>query len=390
VVADAGPGHVVPAIALCVKFAEAGDEPTLFTGDSWLDVAAGAGIAARHVTGQPARQLDWDLGRMLHGWAAEVAPLLAPRIAATKPDLVVCDIFARGGWLAAELLDVPWAQLSPHPLYEPSKGLPPMGSGLAVGVGLTGRLRDSVLRAATARAIRTGHRQWADTRQRIGLAARDRGPTLRLVATLPALEVPRPDWPDNAHVVGPLVWELSRDIMSRPPGEGPLVVIAPSTAISGAVGMAGIALDALDGLGVRVVVSTMDPAPAALPDWVRWGVGRQDELLRAASAVVCGGGHGMLAKALLAGTPAVIAPGGGDQWELANRAARQGSAVIARPLDADTLRAAVARVLDDPRFAASAVAAGATVADTLDPVCVCREAIEGPTQHRPGSGHQHA
>jgi UDP:flavonoid glycosyltransferase YjiC (YdhE family) len=98
-------------------------------------------------------------------------------------------------------------------------------------------------------------------------------------------------------------------------------------------------------------------------------------MLREASVAVCGGGHGLLAKALLAGVPVVMVPGGGDQWELANRVARQGSGVIVRPSTADALRAAVTRVLGDPRFAAAAAAAAATAGDVHDPVQVCHTAL---------------
>lgn len=196
-----------------------------------------------------------------------------------------------------------------------------------------------------------------------------------MVATLPALEVPRPDWPDNAHVVGPLLWEASRQRTSPPPGAAPLVMVAPSTAWTGAVGMAEMTLAALRDMGVRAVVSTFGPPPADLPEWARSGPGRQDELLRESSVLVCGGGHGMLAKALLAEVPVVVVPGAGDQWEMANRVARQGSGVIVRPSTVEGLRDAVARVLSDPRFAAAAASAAATAADVRDPVQVCRAAL---------------
>lgn len=367
----------MPAIALCLRFAEAGDTPLLLTGDRWVAAAEAEGIRASRVTGLSLDDLRDvpDLGRALHDQAAVLATALVPQLAAAAPDLVVCDVLALGASMAAELLGVPWVQLSPHPLYEPSKGLPPMGCGLAAGTGVRGRLRDAVLRAMTARSIRQGERQRAVVRQRIGLSARGPGPAARLIATLPALEVPRPDWPGNAHVVGPLLWEASRETMSPPPGAGPLVMVAPSTAWTGAEGMAEMTLAALADLGVRAVVSTFAPAPAGLPEWVRSGPGNQEELLRRSSVLVCGGGHGMLVKALRAGVPVVVVPGGGDQWEMANRVARQGSGVIVRPSTVDGLRDAVARVLGDPSFAAAAASAAATVADVRDPVEVCRTAL---------------
>lgn len=381
VVSGGDPGHVVPAIALCLKFAEAGDTPVLLTGGRWVEAARNAGITASRVPGLTLADLrdSSDLGRDLHDQAAALASALAPQLAALEPDLVVCDVLALGASMAAELLGVPWAQLSPHPLYEPSRRLPPMGSGLAAGTGMRGRLRDSVLRAMTARSIRQGDRQRAVVRQRIGLNARGEGPAVRLIATLPALEVPRPDWPRNAVVVGPLLWEASQERMSPPPGTAPLVMIAPSTAWTGAIGMAEMTLDAVRDLGVRAVVSTFAPAPAGLPSWATSGPGRQDELLRESSVLVCGGGHGMLAKALLAGVPLVVVPGGGDQWEMANRVARQGSGLIVRPSTVDGLRDAVARVLGEPGFAAAAACAAATMADVRDPVQVCRAAVTAAT-----------
>ncbi|SES30441.1 glycosyltransferase [Lentzea albida] len=374
VVSGGDPGHVVPAIALCLRFAEAGDTPVLLTGDRWVGAARSEGIAASRVTGLSLGDLKDapDLGLALHDQAGELAMALVPHLTALEPDLVVCDVLALGAGMAAELVGVPWVQLSPHPLYEPSRWLPPMGSGLEPGTGVRGRLRDAVLRALTARSLRQGARQRAVVRRRIGLPGEEPGPAARLIATLPALEVPRPDWPRDAHVVGPLLWEASREALEPPPGDAPLVVIAPSTAWTGARGMAEMTLEALQGRDLRAVVSTFAPAPAGLPGWARSGPGKQDELLGQASVLVCGGGHGMLVKALRAAVPVVVVPGGGDQWEMACRVARQGSGLVVRPSTVEGLRNAVTRVLDEPGFARSAARAAATIADVRCPVEVCR------------------
>ena len=120
--------------------------------------------------------------------------------------------------------------------------MPPIGSGLAPGTGLRGRLRDATMRALTARSVRAGLRQRAAVRAEIGLPARDPGPLRRLIATLPALEVPRPDWPAEAVVVGPLHFEPTDRVLEIPAGSGPVVVVAPSTALTGTVGLAELAL----------------------------------------------------------------------------------------------------------------------------------------------------
>ena len=89
--------------------------------------------------------------------------------------------------------------------------------------------------------------------------------------------------------------------------------------------------------GARVVVSRLDGPDLTVPPWAVVGLGRQDELLAQADLVICGGGHGMVAKTLLAGVPLVVVPGGGDQWEIANRVVRQGSGRLIRPLTAEAL-----------------------------------------------------
>ena len=381
VVAGPEAGHAFPAIALCLRFLESGDAPVLLTGRQWLETARVAGIESVELLGLDPDEGDddADAGAKIHQRAARMAVLNRPALQQLQPDLVVSDVITVCGGMAAELLGVPWVELSPHPLYLPSKGLPPIGSGLAPGTGVTGRMRDAVMRAFTARSIRTGDRQRDAARAAIGLAAHDPGPRRRLIATLPALEVPRPDWPAEAVVVGPLHFEPTTTVLPVPPGEGPLVVVAPSTAVTGTAGLAEIALRHLVPgqtlpSGSRLVVSRLGGEDVAVPPWATVGLGRQDDLLRRADVVVCGGGHGMLSKTLLAGVPMVVVPGGGDQWELANRVVRQGSARLVRPLTAEALTAAVSEVLLDTRYREAARRAGDSVAGVSDPVEVCRRA----------------
>jgi UDP:flavonoid glycosyltransferase YjiC (YdhE family) len=382
VVAGPDPGHSFPAIALCQQFLAAGDTPTLLTGTEWLDTARAAGVDAVELTGlnPTAEDDDLDAGAKIHQRAARMAVLNRAQLQAMALDLVVSDVITACGGLSAELLRIPWIELNPHPLYRPSKGLPPLGSGLAPGTGIRGRLRDTTMRALTARSWRAGLRQRAQVRVEIGLPATDPGPLRRLIATLPALEVPRPDWPAEAVLVGPLHFEPTEQVLSIPPGSGPVVVVAPSTALTGTQGMAQAALECLvpgAGLptGARVVVSRLNGPDLTVPPWAVAGLGRQDELLAHADLVICGGGHGMVAKALLAGVPLVVVPGGADQWEIANRVARQGSGRLVRPLTGEALASAAGEVLATPSYrdAARRAAAGAT--EVTDPVRVCHDAL---------------
>ncbi|ETZ99924.1 glycosyltransferase family 28 C-terminal domain protein [Mycobacterium kansasii 824] len=133
-----------------------------------------------------------------------------------------------------------------------------------------------------------------------------------------------------------------------------MVVVAPSTAVTGTAGLVEVALGCLtpgDTLpeGSRVV-SPAGWRDLPVPAWAVVGLGNQAELLTHADLVICGGGHGMVAKTLLAGVPLVVVPGGGDQWEIANRVVRQGSGRLVRPLTAEALVAAVNEVLSSPGY----------------------------------------
>ena len=382
VVAGPDPGHAFPAIALCLRFLANGDSPTLLTGTQWLTTAKEAGVDAVELLGLDATDADddADAGAKINQRAARMAVLNVPQLTELAPDLVVSDVITVAGGFAAELQGLPWVELNPQPLYRPSKGLPPIGSGLAPGVGIRGKVRDAVLRALSARSWRDGLRQREAARAEIGLSATDPGPRRRLIATLPALEVPRPDWPPEAVIVGPLHFEPTSSKLEIPSGSGPVVVVAPSTATTGARGLAEMALDTLTPgevlpAGSRVVVSRLRGPDAPVPPWAVVGLGRQDELLSNADVVVCGGGHGMVSKTLLAGVPLVVVPGGGDQWEISNRVVRQGSALLVRPLTAEALATAVREVLSSQGYREAARRAGESLAGVDDPVRVCHEAV---------------
>ncbi|MBD0861352.1 glycosyl transferase [Gordonia sp. zg691] len=399
IVAGSDAGHAFPAFALAERFAAAGDRATVYTGLNWSEAAARRGIDLAELPGLVAEEADddSDAGDKLSIRAARMAQRLAPVLVAADVDLVVSDVITLGGGWAAQCCGLPWIELSPHPLYAPSRGLPPIGSGLAPGHGVRGRLRDTLMRAATSASIRKGLRQRAAARASIGLVADpdDAGaqPVARFVATLPGLEVPRPDWPADTHLIGPLLWEPTDEIFRRPPGDSPLVVLAPSTARTGAPDMVGVALQALaeveaqTGIGVRVVVSGLhrpDDRDLALfgdphggdphggdshgGDRITVGLARQDEVLEHADLLICGSGHGILAKAMSAGVPVVAVPGGGDQWELANRVQRAGAGRYVRPVTVDTMLESVRAVLEDPGHALAARRIGDSVADVVDPV----------------------
>jgi UDP:flavonoid glycosyltransferase YjiC (YdhE family) len=145
-----------------------------------------------------------------------------------------------------------------------------------------------------------------------------------------------------------------------PPGDDPLVLVAPSTAHDSHNHLVRTALAALAEEPVRVVATTNRVAPqhpievpanAKLVEWLSYS-----QLMPAAGLVISHGGHGTVARALGAGTPVLICPIIGDMSETAMRVAWAGAGLslpwrFCRPTP---LRWAARRLLHEHQFAAIA------------------------------------
>src|SRR5207247_10050515 len=108
-------------------------------------------------------------------------------------------------------------------------------------------------------------------------------------------------------------WDVPGEPFEPPPGDEPLVMIAPSTAYDG-VRMLTPALGAVAQLGVRAVVTAGAAAmPGALPPNVLTTQARHAQVLPHVAAALCHGGHGTVVRALSAGVPLVVVPGHGAQ-----------------------------------------------------------------------------
>jgi UDP:flavonoid glycosyltransferase YjiC (YdhE family) len=273
------------------------------------------------------------------------------------------------GGFAAEMLGLRWAQLHPHPLSRSANPVL-LGSRRSRGPARVLGSRDQTSRPRSSRQTR---RDLAAARTSLDLPAVGPGPVLHLVATLPALEPTRTDWPRNASVVGPLTWDPAVDDLPVPAGQSPLVLVSPSTAAADRGVLLGTALAGLRGL--RMVGTVLEPYEEPVPRWASVGAGRQEPLLAQAAVVVTGGGHGMIVRALTAGVPLVLAPGAGDM-ELARRAERLGAAVVVRRMSPRNLRRAVERVLGNRAYTLAARQVARTVA-SADPVVLCHQTLVG-------------
>ena len=310
-------------------------------------------------------------------------------IDAEQPDVVVADLLTLGPSLAAEARAIPVATLLIHPLHSPSRELPPFGWGRPSGRGLL-RARDAWLRAGNRKTLERARDDLNRVRANLGIAPTTRldatiSDELALVATLPSLEVPRTDWPAYAHVIGPCLYDAGGDAPALPPGDGPLVLIAASTAHEQAA-LVRASLDAVARLGARAVLTTgKSPAPEALPAGVvATRFVSHDALLPDCSAVICNGGHGIVARALSHGVPLVVVPGHGDQQENGYRVARAGAGVVVKRRKLGRLPEALRRVLTEPRFAEAAARIEREAA-SLDGPARAAELVEALVARRRGT-----
>jgi UDP:flavonoid glycosyltransferase YjiC (YdhE family) len=362
VVAGPAPGHAFPAASLATALQRRGHEVVVITGVSWLEPLRRRGLPAEHLPLLKADPRDAIFGFRLYGRAAEQARPLADQLAELGVEAVVGDTLTVAGAFAADLLGLPWVELIPHPLQDYSRGLPAPGTGLKPGRNPVTMARDALTRSMHRKGLRQGASERAEARRGIGLPWLEPGPVGRLVATLPGLEIARPDWPARTTVVGPMEWDPATGDVPLPPGDAPLVFLSSSTAPTGATGLLEATLTACALLGLRLVSTQFDTHDGPLPSWASVGPGRQAPALAGSSVVVAGGGHGMVAKALVRGLPQLVIPGGGEQFDNAMRLKRLGAGIPMLPmrLTPAKVTTALARLVGDPAYGRAAQQVGAS------------------------------
>lgn len=366
------PGHLIPIAGTAAQLRDAGHDVVVVTSDRWAGPLERDGLDFLPLPLIAATSGDHDLAHRLHVRPVQMAGPLAADLRGCRLDLVVSDTLTRAGAVVAGILDVPWVELIPHPLPDPSVALPPFGTGWAPRPR---RDRRYAARNAASRAL--GERQKHAALAAAGLV--DVPPVHRLVATLPALEPDRPDWPAATTLVVPPTWESAFDDLEPPAGDGPLVLVVGSTASSGtsvdllAATIAAVARTRSGERPWRVVSPRFGGRVAGLPSWVVAGPGRLSPLLAAAAVTVAPGGHGMVVASLRAGVPLVLLPGPGDQKEVTARTARIGAAARLDRLRTRSLGRAIGS-MHGPAPRAAARRAG-VVAGLAGPVAILESLV---------------
>jgi MGT family glycosyltransferase len=246
--------------------------------------------------------------------------------------------------------------------------------------GRLGRLRDRSAAAAAIAALRNGLPTLNRVRAEFGLAPLRNALDLMgnadrvLVCSSPSYDFAPDSVPANVRYVGPQLDDTADETPGNPwagPSGRPLVLVGLSSTVMRQERLLQRAADALGQLPVRGLVTTgpaVDPALIAAPPNVtvaQWA--RHADILPHCSAVITHGGHGTVMKALIAGIPQVVVPLGRDQPDNAARVVYAGAGVrLRKNASARALRAAVARVIEDPRYRAGAARMASRLAAERD------------------------
>ncbi|WP_432947642.1 glycosyltransferase [Kribbella sp. CA-253562] len=252
-------------------------------------------------------------------------------------DVLVADNAFSGAAAFHELTGVPWASVGVTPLTVPSRDTPPFGLGLLPKNGLSGRLRDRLLKSVFALVMHDVEAHHRHVRKQLGMGRPSAtllagiSPLLHLQNGVTELEYPRRDLPIQVHFVGALVdgpstpddnlpawWD---EVVDR---SVPVVHVTQGTIADADLEELVLpTVRALAGESCLVVAGTGRTDPETLgdlPSNVRAvPFISHDLLLPHTSVMVTNGGFGAVQKALCTGVPLVVAGATEDKPEVAAR-----------------------------------------------------------------------
>jgi MGT family glycosyltransferase len=377
-------GHLYPVVPTLEELRRRGHEVAIRTLASEVELLRELGFEAAPIDPAIERKehADWlartpigalrDNLSVLFERARYDGPDLRGAIEEERPDALLIDMNTFGAMAVAESSGMPWATWCAYFLPPPSRDTPPFGLGLPPARGVLGRLRDRLLspvlfgiynrQAPELDAVRAG--LGAPPVRRIERAML-RAP-LMLYMTAEPFEYPRSDWPGSVRLVGPGIWDPPADAVPWLEGiEWPLVLVTCSTEFQNDGKLVQVALEALAGEDMEIVVTTagVDPSSFTPPPNAR--IERfvpHSPVLKRAACVVCHGGMGITQKALAAGVPVCVVPFGRDQFDVARHVevAGVGSRLLASRLRPERLRRVVREAMSKKAGAERIASAFAT------------------------------
>lgn len=309
------------------------------------------------------------------GPALAYAQDVGAELARFPADVVVVNEMLFGGLFAAEQAGLPCAMVSPGTYTFPAPGMPP--PGMLPMSGLSGRVRDWLVRFIVKRFLAAGMPALQHARRELGLPPLDHPLTYIeqlecvLVLTSHAFEFAA-RFPANVRVVGPILddptWAESWESPWPNDRPDPLVVVGFSTTFQNHHDLVQRVIDALTGWPVRGLVTlgpTLDRADFRAPaNVVLCEAAPHGQVFPYANAVVTHAGHGTVIRALAHGVPLVCLPVGRDQPGNAARVAYHHAGLhLPKTSSVETIRGAIQRVVREPQFRAAAQQLGQRIRD---------------------------
>jgi MGT family glycosyltransferase len=296
---------------------------------------------------------DWDVhtrlgaglrvrDNILFGLLPDTARDCCEALAEWPAQAIAFDWMLPGAALAAEAAGLPAIALVHCPFPIPSRGAPPLGSGLRPMTGPLGDARDRVLLACLRRFFDAGLPTLNAARAAHGLdPLTDWYDQLRTVQEIAVMSAPELDFSsrgelgENVRYVGPAFEPFDKPWSSPWPAdnEDPLVVISFSTSYMNQRAAVQRVLDSVAPLQVRALLTTgpaLDRGSLRIPaNTHATSFVAHRSVFPHASLVITHAGWQTVNAALADGVPIVCIPGGRDQHDNALRVLAAGAGVRA-------------------------------------------------------------
>ncbi|WP_029105997.1 macrolide family glycosyltransferase [Mycobacterium sp. URHD0025] len=353
VVAASAPSHMYPHLAVVHELVRRGHRVSYLVGGHLADLVAATGadvIACTSVLpgapGAPETFDDSDPAagmRMFLDEAVHVLPQVHAALDNDRPDVVLYDIGGLAGPVAAARWGVPSAQLSPSEVA---------WEGYHEDMA---EILDPILNSPGGLAYRQAFDEWlTDSGTELTFDGVTGVPPRCLVLIPRVMQRNSDRVGDRYRFVGPCIDPRREDAgdWTPPAGGGPLALLAFGTAYTERADVYRNAIDALDGLGWRLVLACGRADVGAVPSWVqvRKSV-PQPAVLRQAQCFITHAGMGSCTEGLWFGVPMVAIPQAVDQPA---NAARLETIGVGRHLpdrlpSVEDIRDAVLGIANDPR-----------------------------------------
>jgi MGT family glycosyltransferase len=309
--------------------------------------------------------------RVIFGPAETVIDQTIQTAKSLNIDRLLIDLLLFPALIAGEYLNIPKILVFHMPEYLPGPNRPPGNMGIRPGSGFMTRIRDGILAKIFTLKFNGFKPALNKIRQQLDLAPIKNTADLihqadlRIIQTLRSFDIPIEPAPENVRYSGPVLddpdWAQSKELgtILEKNDDKPLVVIAFSSTFQNQAGVIQNSINALKDLPVRGLVTlgmAMENHNFEVPENVSIVNSVQhSRVFPYASLVITHAGHGTVIRALANGLPLICLPNGRDQKDNAIKVEMKGCGIkLSRKSNAEKIRKAVERILDESAFKRSA------------------------------------